>query len=203
MASSLCVQLAILLVAAFAAGEEPMRYDGYRLLNRIPQNDLQVEQLAALRNDPKVSLVWIFSKQHDGRNFPEWALDCPDSEFTLTTLHTAPSPCGLFTFYNSRVRVAFRVPINQGLPAAFRCAYCGRIISNTHQRLFFTITVYIRKIDIVAMHSGDVNKHLDISPSIRKQSQKSTLNITCDTSAHVKQPFFLNTKYRKLTDEKD
>jgi len=55
MALSLCVQLAILVAVAFAAEEEPLRYDGYRLLNTIPQNDLQVQQLAALQNDPKVS----------------------------------------------------------------------------------------------------------------------------------------------------
>jgi len=47
MALSLCVQLAILVVAAFAAGEEPVRYVGYRLLNTVPQNDLQVQQLTA------------------------------------------------------------------------------------------------------------------------------------------------------------
>ena len=55
-----------------------------------------------------------------------------------------------------------------------------------HQRPFFTITKYIRKIDIFAVQSADVNKHLYISPSsFRKQSQKSAVNITCDTSTHT------------------
>ena len=45
------------------------------------------------------------------RNFPEWVLGCRDWEFTLTALHTVPSPCVLFTFYKSRVRDVFRVPI--------------------------------------------------------------------------------------------
>jgi len=61
MAFSLCVQLAILVAVAFAAGEEPLRYDGYRLLNTIPQNDLQVQQLAALQKDLNVSRLPIHS----------------------------------------------------------------------------------------------------------------------------------------------
>jgi len=50
--------------------------------------------------------------------------------------------------------------------------------------------MYIRKIAIVAMQSGDVNKQLGIClPSIREQSQESTVNITSDTLTHLKKLF--------------